>query len=64
MDPDGNWAKEIGANIQTMLWDPVDGARLIMVLKGGILMSVTVPDITMGKIGTFDGRVWETIVLP
>ncbi len=64
MDPDGNWVKEISVSVLTMLWDPVDATRLIMVTKGPHLMSITVPDFTVEMIDDFDGRVWEAIYVP
>jgi hypothetical protein len=59
--PGADWQKILDGSIEQLIWDPVNGETLLIVLKDGSLYAASYPDFTpreMGKVEGVNQVVW------
>lgn len=61
--PDADWKPILNGSVAQLIWDPVNGETLLIVLKDGTLYAATYPDFTPRELGKVEG-VNQVIWLP
>ena len=64
MVPGSEWQTILNDSVESLIWDPIDGQRLLIIGEDGTLMAARYPSFSAQVIGQFDGSVSEAIYVP
>ncbi len=62
--PGGEWQTILHDSVESLIWDPFDSQRLLIILEDGRLITAQYPDFIPQIVGDFGGSVTEAIYLP
>jgi len=62
--PGGEWQMLMSGSVRELIWDPLEGKTLLIVLRDGSLYAATYPDFNVRLMGTMGGWIDQVIWLP